>query len=140
MSIKERVLHAILFEFFALMLVIPLVILITGKGVRDVVIVGGALSFYTIFWNYFYNIWFDNKFGHNRIERLIKLRVIHGIGFEAGLVFVSVPMVSWFLDIDLLAAFMLEALFLGVFFFYAIGFNWLFDWSRSKLYKEIANH
>ncbi|QYJ88075.1 hypothetical protein K0I73_13450 [Shewanella mesophila] len=64
------------------------------------------------------------------------MRLIHGLGFEVGFVFISLPMMLWFLDIGLLAAFMLEALFLVVFFFYAIAVNWLFDYCRTKLYRE----
>lgn len=134
MSTKERVIHAIIFELFALLLVVPLVIGFTGKGVADVAIISLGLSLYTVIWNYVYNIGFDNRFGHQRISRSMGLRVLHSVGFEAGLILVSVPMIAWFLQLSFLAAFMLEAVFLVVFFFYAIIFNWLYDWSRSRWY------
>ncbi|KIO36229.1 MULTISPECIES: PACE efflux transporter [unclassified Shewanella] len=136
MSTAERILHSVLFEIFALVLVVPIAIWFTGHGVAEMAAVGIGLSLYTVTWNYFYNLQFDKYFGEDRTRRTLKLRVLHALGFEGGLVFVTVPVVAWFLAISIWQALMLEAVFLVVFFFYAIIFNWLFDWARSKFYGQ----
>ena len=132
MSTKERVLHAVLFEVVALCLVIPLTALITGKGTGSLALVGIALSLYTVVWNYIYNLWFDKACTVPREQRSLKIRMLHTIGFEGGLVFVTVPAVAWFLNISILAALALEAGFLVFFFIYAILFNWGYDKARAR--------
>ncbi|GIU24304.1 membrane protein [Shewanella colwelliana] len=133
MSTKERIIHAILFEIFALVLVVPIAMLLTEKDVSALAAVGVGLSLYTVVWNYFYNIWFDGHFGTDRAERNIWLRIGHSIGFEAGLIFVTVPVIAWFLGLSLWGALMLEAVFLVIFFFYAVLFNWCFDSIRTRI-------
>lgn len=127
MQTKERIFHAVCFEAIALMLVIPGAALFSGKGVSDLAIVGVGLSLFTVVWNYFYNIGFDRLCATPREQRSLTTRIIHTFGFEGGLIFVTVPTVAWFLNMSYMQALMLEAGFLVFFFFYATGFNWLYD-------------
>lgn len=133
MQTKERIFHAITFEALALAIIIPSAAVITGKATGSLAIVGIGLSLFTVVWNYFYNIGFDRWFGHDRVNRSLKLRVGHTFGFEGGLIFLTVPTIAWFLQISIGAALMLEAGFLVFFFFYATGFNWCYD--RLQPYK-----
>ena len=135
MQTKERIFHAITFEAVALAIIIPATALITGKATGDLAIVGIGLSLFTVVWNYFYNILFDRKFGSDRANRSLALRIGHTFGFEAGLIFLSVPSIAWFLQISIGAAMLLEAGFLVFFFFYATGFNWCYD--KVQPYKRV---
>jgi uncharacterized membrane protein len=134
MQSKERVFHAVLFEALALAILIPASALITGKGTSDLAIVGIGLSLFTVIWNYYYNIGFDRVFGAERKERTLKQRICHTAGFEGGLIIITVPTIAWFLSISLMEAVLLEAGFLVFFFFYATGFNWLYD--RFQPFKQ----
>lgn len=136
MNNKERIFHAVLFEVIALVIIIPVSSIITGKQSSELAVVGIGLSLFTVVWNYFYNMGFDNVFGEERAVRALKLRIAHTAGFEGGLIFITVPTVAWFLDISILNALLLEAGFLVFFFFYATGFNWLYD--RYQPYKLVA--
>ncbi len=89
--------------------------------------VGIGLSLYTVVWNYIYNLYFDKWFGSNREDRSLAMRIGHTLGFEGGLIFLSIPVIAWFLQITLLQALALEAGFLIFFLFYATGFNWAYD-------------
>ncbi|MCF1427370.1 MAG: PACE efflux transporter [Shewanella sp.] len=132
MGTKERVFHAVLFELVALSLIIPLTAVFTGKGTGSLAMVGVGLSLYTVVWNYVYNLWFDKACAVQREQRSLKTRILHTMGFEGGLVFVTVPVVAWFLNISILAALALEAGLLVFFFFYAILFNWGYDKARAR--------
>lgn len=112
MKTTERIFNALLFEAIALAIIIPVSALISGKGTSELVIVGIALSLYTVVWNYFYNLGFDRVFGANREQRTLKTRILHTFGFEGGLIFISIPTIAWFLQIGWLAAMGLEAVFL----------------------------
>lgn len=139
MTRNERIFHAVLFELIALAIIVPAASLITGKGSSDLALVGIGLSMYTVIWDYIYNLYFDRWFGGNRAERSLAMRLGHTVGFEGGLIFISLPVIAWFLEITLLQALMLEAGFLVFFLFYATGFNWLYDKVQpfSKMKKRL---
>lgn len=136
MQTKERIFHAISFEALALAIIIPVTAIITGKGTGDLALVGVGLSIFTVVWNYFYNIGFDRLCRIKRNQRNIKIRILHTLGFEGGLIFLTVPTIAWWLSIGLLEAAMLEAGFLVFFFFYATAFNWGYD--RLQPYKRFV--
>ncbi|MGI2259795.1 PACE efflux transporter [Shewanella sp. GXUN23E] len=138
MGTKERIFHAVLFEALALLLILPLTALITGQGAGTLALVGVALSLYTVAWNYGYNLWFDRICLQPRASRSLKLRMLHTLGFEGGLIFVTVPAVAWFLGISIWAALALEAGFLVFFFVYATLFNWAYDLLRHRYRLSIG--
>lgn len=133
MNTKERIFHAFTFEAVALAIIVPASAWITGKGTSELALVGVGLSLFTVVWNYYYNIMFDRLAGSDRATRSLKTRIAHTAGFEGGLIFITVPSIAWFLEISIGAALLLEAGFLVFFFFYATGFNWLYD--RYQPYK-----
>ncbi|ABV35854.1 conserved hypothetical protein [Shewanella sediminis HAW-EB3] len=133
MKTKERVFHAILFEIIALAIVVPAAAMFSDKDASSLIVVGVGLSVYAVVWNYFYNIWFDKQFGAERSSRSLLMRFGHTLGFEGGIIFVTVPLVAWFLGISLTAALLLEAAFLIFFFVYAIVFNWCYDYFRAQM-------
>ena len=133
MTFKDRVIHAVLFEAIALAIIVPAAALFSGKDASSMLAVGVGLSLYTVVWNYFYNIWFDKQFGADRESRSLTTRIGHTLGFEGGIIFITVPVVAWFLGITLLQSLALEAAFLIFFFFYAVAFNWCYDNVRIKL-------
>ncbi|WP_051484496.1 PACE efflux transporter [Shewanella waksmanii] len=127
MNNKQRLTHALLFEFFALIIVVPLATFFAQKEAGDMLVVAVGLSIYAVVWNYFYNIIFDRYFGEQRASRTLATRLIHTAGFELGIIVVTLPAVAWFLGISMLSALMLEAAFLVFFFFYAMIFNGIYD-------------
>lgn len=127
MTRQERIFHAVSFELIALAMVLPLATLAIGKQPHSIAAVGIGFSLFTVVWNYIYNLYFDRWFGSNRNERSMIVRVVHSVGFEGGLVFITVPVTAWFLEISLWQAVALELGFLIFFFFYTTGFNWVYD-------------
>ncbi|NAW97898.1 MULTISPECIES: PACE efflux transporter [unclassified Vibrio] len=127
LSMKERLFHAITFEVTALALIIPISALLTGQGTGDLAMIGIGLSLFAVAWNYLYNVLFDRVFGTNRLARTVSLRLLHTTGFEGGLVFISIPVIAWVLDISMWDALILEAGFLTFFFIYTTLFNWGYD-------------
>lgn len=127
MGTIERIFQAILFELIALSIVIPTSVMIGGFGTGKMAIVGIGLSFFAMFWNYIYNMIFDKVAGFNRLERGLLIRVSHAIGFELGMVVITLPILAWYLEITWLAAALLEAGFLVFILVYTLIFNWVYD-------------
>ncbi|SUI46745.1 Predicted membrane protein [Shewanella algae] len=132
MTIQERIFQALLFEAIALILLIPVASWATGSAVGTMAGVSVFLSLCAIVWNYFYNLGFDRLYGNNRDARGIGLRLLHTLGFEGGLILVTVPAIAWALETSLLNAFFIEAGILVFFFCYNPLFNWFYDSLRLK--------
>tara|TARA_R110002153_G_scaffold68547_8_gene182035 strand:+ start:15808 stop:16239 length:432 start_codon:yes stop_codon:yes gene_type:complete len=134
MRAMERIFHAVFFEVTTLAIVVPVTTLIAGFETKKMLIVGIGLSMLAMFWNYIYNIGFDKLVGPHRIERGLKVRVAHAVGFESGMIVIALPVLAWYLNISWLAAVTLEAGFLVFILIYTLVFNWLYD--RYQPYKK----
>lgn len=54
-SIKERLIHTILFEIFALSIFVPLVLIVTNKDASSLTMMSLLISLVAMVWNYIYN-------------------------------------------------------------------------------------
>ncbi|MBW3164671.1 PACE efflux transporter [Ferrimonas balearica] len=136
MSPRERVLHSLLFEMIALAIVVPAGILLTGTDAGHMTATAIILSLMAMAWNYVYNLGFDRVFGSNRIGRSWGLRVGHGVGFEAGLVTVTIPVLMFSLNLGFVDALIMDIGFVVFFLVYAIIYNWAYDQLRARLERQ----
>lgn len=134
MNTIERFFQAILFELTTLAIVIPMTVLIAGYETGKMAMVGISLSMFAMLWNYIYNLLFDKLAGYERINRGLAIRISHALGFELGMVIITLPVLAWYLNITWLAAAILEAVFLVFILIYTLVFNWLYD--KYQPYKK----
>lgn len=132
MSVTERLVHTILFELIALAILIPVAMFVTESGAGPMTILSVLLSLIAMAWNYIYNWGFDHTFGSNRVSRSFKMRLVHGAGFEIGMVITSFPVLMWMLDFSFLTVLMMDLGVVLFFFIYAVIFNWVYDLIRSE--------
>ena len=79
-------------------------------------------------WNYVFNALFERWEKKQTTKgRSWQRRLVHGAGFEGGLVLVLVPLTAYWLNISLWQALLAEIGLLLTFFIYAIVFTWAFD-------------
>ncbi|MDN3680271.1 PACE efflux transporter [Vibrio tapetis subsp. quintayensis] len=133
MSNKERVLHTVLFEVFALMLMIPLGSLVGGIDTHTMTGVAIFMSLVAMAWNYTYNYLFDKIQGSDRNSRTVLTRIAHGIGFEAGLLVATLPLLMMFLNKGFMEVLLLEITMVVFFLVYAIAYNWVYDTVKNHL-------
>jgi uncharacterized membrane protein len=125
---RRRVLQAILYEIVAIAVVGPVLGLLFGKPMASSLGLAAVLSAIALSWNYVYNLLFETWEARQASRRrTLGRRVLHGLGFEGGLVFLLVPVMAFWLQITLLAAFVTNLGLLVFFFLYAIAFTWAFD-------------
>ncbi|WP_372944052.1 PACE efflux transporter [Shewanella sp.] len=127
MQTKERIFHAVSFEILAAAIIVPVSAVLMDKSTTDMLVVSIGLSLLAVMWNYVYNIWFDKLLGSDRINRTLSMRIVHATGFEGGLLVVTLPLVSWYLSLNLIDTLMLEGGVLLFFFVYTGVFNWAYD-------------
>lgn len=124
----RKVVHATLFELAA--------VVIVGLGLswlfeQDVSETGGlaiATSLIAMAWNMAFNTAFEAWERHQADRRrTVRRRVAHAIGFEGGMVAMTLPLIAWWLGIGWWEALLTDLGLMAFFLVYAFAFNWLFD-------------
>lgn len=124
----RRVLQAILYEVFAIAFVGPVLSMVFDKPPASTLGLACVLSGIALGWNYVFNAGFEHWESRQSVRgRSFARRVVHGLGFEGGLVVILVPVMALWLEITPLDAFLANLGLLAFFFVYAIAFTWTFD-------------
>lgn len=125
----DRVRHALLFEIFGLILVVPLGALVFAMPMHDIGVVGLVSATLAMLWNYVYNWMFDTALQRTTGTTLksVRIRVVHAVLFELGLLIVLMPFIAWYLGISLLHALVMDISFALFYMGYAFVFNWAYD-------------
>lgn len=129
MTPKTRlVLQAILYEAFAIAFVGPVFSVTFGKSPTSTLGLAFVLSSIALGWNYVFNVIFERWESRQSVRgRSVTRRLAHVIGFEGGLIVLLIPVMTLWLDISPLTAFLANLGLLAFFFVYAIAFTWIFD-------------
>ena len=135
-SFTERLVHAVGYEVFAVLLCAPLLSWVMGKSLATAGALAVTLSVIAILWNMVYNALVDRWVQTERIHWKASARFVHGLGFEAGLVVWCLPVAAWMLDISLLQAFMVELGFFVIILPYTVLYNWAFDKARHLVMQR----
>lgn len=137
-SFTERMVHAVGYELFAVLLCAPLLSWVLGKSLATAGGLAVTLSVIAMVWNVVYNALIDRFVQTARVYWKAWARVVHGLGFEAGLVVWCLPVAAWMLDISLLQAFMVELGFFVIILPYTVVYNWVFDKVRHSMAQRQA--
>ncbi|HSP59125.1 MAG TPA: PACE efflux transporter [Halomonas sp.] len=124
-SWKERMAQSMLFELGGLVLVTPLASLVSGHGLGDIGLLALGLATLAMLWNLVWNRLFDRWVPTRR--RSFLQRLAQALGFESGLLVMTLPVVAWWLEVGWLEAFWLDLGFVVFFLCYAMVFNTAFD-------------
>ncbi|HWV16124.1 MAG TPA: PACE efflux transporter [Cellvibrio sp.] len=124
----RRIVQAVLYEFFAVVFVGPALSFIFAEPAGSAITLAIVMSAVALVWNYIFNSLFERWESRRPTKgRPLSYRLLHGLGFEGGLVVILVPLMACWLQISLLQALLADLGVLVFFFIYAIVFNWIFD-------------
>ena len=126
--VTRRVLQAVLYEIVAIAAVGPALSFAFDEPPTSTFGLAVVLSTIALTWNYAFNWLFERWEARQTVRgRSFARRLAHAAGFEGGLVFILVPVMSHWLDISPAAALVANLGLLVFFFLYAIAFTWAFD-------------
>lgn len=127
-SLKRRLVYVCTFEFFAVLLATLFLSLLSGSKTDDSFPLAVIVSTVAVVWNYFFNLGFEAWERRKNIRsRTLRVRLVHTLGFEGGLVLVCLPIyMLWYRVGPWTALTMVLALML-FFLVYTFVFTWLFD-------------
>lgn len=137
----DRLRYALSFEIIALLLVVPLGALVFHTPMHAIGVVGVVGSLVATLWNVVYNYLFDLVLKHRfgTTQKPPRLRVVHAVLFELGLLVALLPFVAWYLDISLWQALQMDVALALFYMAFAYVFAWAYDrifplpeWSRPE--------
>ena len=124
----RRILQAVLYETLAIGLAGPVLALIFEQSMVSALGLAAVMSTIALLWNVVFNAFFERWEARQADRRRSAWRrLMHGLGFEGGLVILLVPLVAYWLDISWLHALWADLGLFVFFFFYTIAFTWVFD-------------
>lgn len=127
-GLRRRVVHALVFEVIAIILVSLAFSRLTDAGAGHAGLLAAACSAVAMAWNMGYNALFERwEATQATRHRGVLRRAVHAVGFELGLVVMLVPLIAWWLGIGLWQALLLDLGLMLFFLVYAYAFNALFD-------------
>ena len=128
----ERVLHAVIFEVAANVLVFIILVIWASVAPAQSALLTIVSSTLAMGWNYLFNLIFDSVQLRTGFKKDWRRRCLHAILFEAGLLLVLIPFAAWWLDITLPEALKLECGLVIFFLVYAYLFNLIWDYGIAK--------
>ena len=130
---KRRWIHALSYE------VILLVIIALGLSYMfemPMQVTGGlgiAMAVTSVLWNMLFNHYFEKLEAKHQLRRTFKIRVLHAIGFEGGLMLATIPMVAYALEKSMMQAFLIDLLMTLSILLYTFIFQYCYDHIEVKL-------
>lgn len=127
----DRLRQVFLFEVGGLLLITPPFIWLSGVPLHDSLGLMVAMAIIAGVWNTLYNIGFDwadaRLSGRSADQRPTAWRIVHALGFEGGLLLISLPMVMMWTGMDWLQALIADIGLAAAYVVYAYGFNLGYD-------------
>lgn len=126
--IKRRLVYVTVFEITAIILSTLVLMGLSDSNIQESLPVGIMISTAAVVWNYIFNTLFESWEARNKIKvRNFKVRSLHALGFEGGLVLVCLPLYMIWYGVGVWTAFTMEAALLLFFLIYTFLFTLLFD-------------
>lgn len=130
-SLPDRVRQISLFELGGLVLITPPFMWLSGVSLRDSFGLLVSVAIIAALWNAAYNIAFDHLegrlTGRTADRRPFRLRVLQAMGFEGGLLAISLPAVMWWTGMDWFTALLADIGLAAAYVAYAFAFNLAYD-------------
>jgi len=124
----RRLIHATLYEAIAIALVTGAVTLSGHAQAGTGLSLSVAMSVLAMLWNMAYNAMFEAWERRQPSQvRTWQRRALHALGFEGGLMVLTIPVIMGMLGVGLWQAIAADAALVVFFLGYTFAFNWAFD-------------
>jgi len=126
--IKRRILYVTLFELLGILFSTLLLMALSKGDAQESLPVAIFISTAAVIWNFIYNTGFESWELHRKIKvRTFKVRSLHAIGFEGGLLLICLPLYMLWYGVGVWTAITMEIALLAFFLVYTFIFTLLFD-------------
>ncbi|KAI5915376.1 PACE efflux transporter [Thauera sp. 2A1] len=130
-SLPDRLRQIALFEIGGLLLITPPFALLSGVPVTESLGLLAVLALMAAVWNGAYNTafdWFEGRLtGRTADRRPFRLRCLHAVGFETGLLLMTLPVIVWWTGMGWVDALVADIGLAAGYTVYALVFNLGYD-------------
>jgi uncharacterized membrane protein len=127
-GLRRKIVYVGLYELFAFVVASTGLAAGSGSSLAHASVIAVASTVIAVLWNLAYNTLFERWEARQSTRgRSLMRRAAHAIGFELGFLVLLVPLFTWWLDITLWHALVLEIGLALFFLAYTFAFNWAFD-------------
>lgn len=130
---KRRIVHAFSYEVILLSIIAVALSFIFNMPLEVTGGLGVAMAITSVFWNMLFNHFFEKFEAKHQLKRSIKVRILHAIGFEGGLMLATIPMVAYALKMSLWQAVVLDFSMTLCILVYTFIFQWCYDHIEARL-------
>ena len=130
---KRRIIHALSYEVILLVIIAIALSFIFDVPMEVTGSLGIAMAVTSVVWNMIFNHFFE-KFEHkHQLKRTVKIRILHAIGFEGGLMLATIPMVAYAMKMSIWQAIVLDFGLTMCILIYTFIFQWCYDHLEMRL-------
>ncbi|MDP9802638.1 PACE efflux transporter [Acinetobacter calcoaceticus] len=127
-GVKRRIVYVSSYEVIGMIISSVGLAILAGDSVEHTGPLSVMITTIAVTWNFIYNVIYEKWEARQSSNiRTVKRRVGHAIGFQLTLVLFLIPLIAWWMDISLIAAFWLDVAFIIIIPIYTFIFNWGFD-------------
>lgn len=130
---KRRVIHALSYETILLVIIAIALSYIFDAPMEVTGSLGIVMAVTSVFWNMTFNHFFEKFEAKHQLKRTIKVRILHAIGFEGGLMLATIPMVAYALDMGIGQAILLDLSMTLCILVYTFIFQWCYDHIEASM-------
>lgn len=135
-QLKQRMIHALCYELILLVIGTPILSLILQKSLAHTGVLWVMMSVTAVIWNMIFNHGFEKfELAQGWHTRTIRVRILHAIGFEGGLLLFTVPMIAWMLDMTLWQALWLDIGLAMSIMVYTFIYQWCYDSIMARYFS-----
>jgi len=130
---KRRLIHALSYELILLVIIALALSLIFKMPLEVTGSLGVVMAVTSVLWNMLFNHFFEKFEARRQLKRTVKVRILHAIGFEGGLMLATIPMVAYAMQMSLPEAFLLDLSLTLCILVYTFIFQWGYDAIEARL-------
>lgn len=130
---KRRWVHALSYEVILLVIIALVLSYMFEMPMQVTGGLGIAMAVISVLWNMLFNHYFEKFEAKHQLHRTIKIRILHAIGFEGGLMLATIPMVAYALEKSLMQAILIDLLMTLSILLYTFIFQYCYDHVEAKL-------
>ena len=130
---KRRWVHALSYEVILLVIIALALSYVFEMPMQVTGGLGIAMAVTSVLWNMLFNHYFEKFEAQHQLRRTFKIRVLHAIGFEGGLMLATIPMVAYALEKSMMQAFLIDLLMTLSILLYTFIFQYCYDHIEVKL-------
>ena len=137
---KRRIVHALIYEVILLLMIALALSFIFELPLELTGGLGIAMAITSVLWNMLFNHYFEKFEAKRGLTRTVKVRILHAISFEGGLMLATIPMVAYALQINLWQAIVLDFAMTLCILVYTFIFQWVYDHIEARFFATQYSH